>query len=240
MGIRVQFSYMSRFALIHSPLVGPFSWQPAAAALRARGHTALVPAVHDAPGHGPYWRQHAQSAADALSALPDGVPLVLVAHSGAGALLPALSQALGAPPAAYIYVDAVLPSGGGSRLEGFGPPDEMARFRAYLEGGGRFPAWTDADLAAEIPDAQTRARLLAEVRPRGLDYWTEPIPRVSGWPDAPGAYLRFTPTYAPDAERARLLGWPVRHLPGGHFQALTAPERVAAAIDSLYTEFAKP
>src|SRR5690348_6220402 len=85
---------MSTFVLIHSPLVSPFTWRSTAAALAARGHTARVPDLRDTPGAGPYWQQHAASAAAALADLPADRPLILVAHSGAGALLPAIAQAV--------------------------------------------------------------------------------------------------------------------------------------------------
>ncbi len=226
------------WALIHSPLVSPFSWAATAAALGRRGHAVLVPDLRDAPGGGPYWQQHANSAAAGLSAAGDGplvlaAPLILAAHSGAGALLPAIRRALGRPVAAYVLVDAVMPGGGASRLEGFGTPEEIGAFRAHLEGGGMFPAWTEADLRTVVPEAQSRARLVRELRPKGLDYWTEPIPAAEWWPDAPGAYLRFTETYRADADRARALGWPVREMAGGHFQMMVEPEAVAEAMEAV-------
>ena len=219
------------WALIHSPLVSPFSWEATAEVLRRRGHTVVVPELRDAPGGGPYWQQHAESAAAGLRGVAG--PLVLAAHSGAGALLPAIRQALGRPVAAYVFVDAVMPGSGGSRLAGFGTPEEIATFRAFLEGGGRFPAWTDEDLRAMVPEAGARARLVRELRPKGLDYWTEPIPSVAGWPDAPGGYLRFTGSYRADAEQARALGWPVREMAGGHFLAMVEPEAVAEAMEGV-------
>jgi hypothetical protein len=215
--------------LIHSPLVGPYSWEATAEALRRRGHAVCLPALRDAPGGGPYWLQHAESAAEALRGVEG--PVVLAAHSGAGALLPAIGRALGRPSAGYWLVDAVMPGSGGSRLEGFGTPEEVAAFRAFLEDGGRFPHWTEAELAEVLPEAAARGRLVAELRPRGLDYWTEPMPAVAGWPDAPGAYLRFTETYRPDAERARALGWPVREMAGEHFEMMVRPEAVAEAME---------
>jgi hypothetical protein len=225
---------MAIFALIHSPLTSPFVWQPVARGLRARGHSALVPDLADTPGGGPYWQQHAESAARHLRAAAGAAgPVALVAHSGAGALLPAIRTALGRPVAAYVFVDAGLPHPGRSRLESFGGPDEVAAFRAYLEVGGRFPAWTAADLAEIVPDAVARARLVRELRPRGLDFWTEPLPAAPGWPDAPGAVLRWTATYAPDAERARALGWRVWERAAGHFEMLVQPEVVADELVAL-------
>jgi len=230
------------WALIHSPLVSPFSWSATAEALRRRTHTVLVPDLRDAPGGGPYWQQHADSAAAGLRTAREArfvlaAPLVLAAHSGAGALLPAIRQALGRPVAAYLFVDAVWPGNGLSRLDGFGTPEESAAFRAYLEGGGVFPAWTEEDLRAVVPEPAARARLVRELRPKGLDYWTEPIPAVAGWPDAPGGCLRFTETYRADADRARALGWPVREMAGAHFHMLVEPEAVAEAMLDMMKVF---
>jgi pimeloyl-ACP methyl ester carboxylesterase len=219
---------MTNFALIHSPLVSPFCWEACAAALRQRGQGVWVPDLVDVPGGGPYWQQHVEAVVMGLHEALG--PLVLVAHSGAGALLPAIGQRLRQGVAGYVLVDAVMPGIGGNRLDGFGTPEEMAEFRAYLEAGGLFPTWTADDLAAILPDAAARARLAAELRPKGLDYWTEPIPAVPGWPAKPGRYLRFTETYRPDSDRARALGWPVVELAGGHFEMMVRVEEVVEVL----------
>ncbi len=222
---------MPTFALIHSPLVSPFTWQATAAALAQRGHAARVPELRDTPGAGPYWRQHTAAAAQGLAA-PRTAPLVLVAHSGAGALLPSIGLALGGPLAAYLLVDAGWPAGGQSRLQSFGP-DGVDAFRAFLVAGGRFPNWQSDELAAILPDAAVRAQVVAELRPRGLDYWEEPLPVVPGWPDAPVGYLRYTDTYRPEAEQAAAHGWPVRARAAGHFEMLVHPEQVADELLAL-------
>lgn len=226
---------MFTFALIHSPLVSPFTWQAAAAALIQRGHGAVVPDLRDTPGGGPYWRQHTAAAA-ALAAAPRAGPLVLVAHSGAGALLPSIGQALAEPVAAYLFVDAGGPAGGQSRLQSFGGAVEVETFRAFLAGGGRFPNWQAADLAGILPDAAVRARLVAELRPRGQDYWDEPLPIVPGWPDAPGGYLRYTDTYRADAAQAAAIGWPVQARAAGHFEMLAQPDVAAGELLALLAE----
>jgi hypothetical protein len=210
-------------------------WVPLAAALRRRGHTVLAPELRDdgtPAGAGPYWRQHAASAAAQLAAQAGAQPLVLVGHSGAGALLPALRRALVPRPgvAGCVFVDAGLPIPGLTRLSTFGDPSEQAEFRAYLESGGRFPAWTDAGLAPILPDPDARHQLLAGLRPRGLDFWTEPLPDIPGWPGAPCGYVLFSPAYAASAAEARRLGWPVAELSAGHFHMLVDPQAVAGAL----------
>ncbi len=219
-------------ALIHSPLVGPFTWTRVAAVLSARGVPVILPEVRDDPASSlPFWQQHAQSVARALAGSAEVQPLILVAHSGAGVLLPAIRQALGCPVAGYLFVDAGLPLDGQSRLATFG--DQSASFREFLAAGGRFPNWTREDLQAIVPNPALAERLVADQRPRALAFWDEPIPMFSGWPDAPGAYLLFTETYRPAAGQARALGWPLRELPAAHFHMLVEPEAVAQAVLEL-------
>jgi pimeloyl-ACP methyl ester carboxylesterase len=224
------------FVLIHSPLVGPATWEPVRVELRRRGVQAAVPVLRDdAGGDLPYWRQAVDSVIVAMRGAPAGQPLVLVGHSGAGALLPVLGAQLGRPVAAYVFVDAGIHSDGLSRLEMMAAEDASiaGQLRAHLESGGRYPEWTDDQLQEAIPDDQWRAAVLAELNPRGLDFFSEPIPVPAGWPDAPCAYLRFSPGYGVPAGQARKLGWPVREIEGGHFLMLIDPETVAETILAL-------
>ncbi len=224
------------FVLIHSPLVGPMTWEPVRVALRRRGVQAAAPALHDDPeSDAPYWRQQVESVVEALRGAPAGQPLVLVGHSGAGALLPGLGAALGRPVAAYVFVDAGIHADGLSRLAMMEAEDApfAGELRAQLEAGERYPEWTDAQLQEAIPDDERRAAVLAELRPRGLDFFSEPIPVPTGWPGARCAYLQFTSSYDVPAARARELGWPVQAIEGGHFLMLIDPETVADAILAL-------
>lgn len=224
---------MATFALVHSPLVGPLTWSLVADELHRRGFEALTPVLEqreDAPAV--YWKQHARAAADVLRALPPGRDIVLIGHSGAGPLLPAMRQEAGRPVAAYLFVDAGLPEDGQLR-RGAGEFDQYLR-ELYAR-GERFPNWTDADLREEVPDAGLRQRLLAELRPQPWAFWDEPVPVFAGWPDAPCAYLRFVPNPAYDsaAAAARRRGWPYAELSGGHFHMLVDPAAVTDALLAL-------
>ena len=55
----------------------------------------------------------------------------------------------------------------------------------------------------------------------------------AGWADHRRAYLRFSPAYDAEYERARGLGWPVADLPGQHLHQVVAPEATAALIRRL-------
>jgi hypothetical protein len=50
------------FVLIHSPLVGPFTWSPLADQLRKRRFDVIVPTLSDGGNAKlPYWKQHADA-----------------------------------------------------------------------------------------------------------------------------------------------------------------------------------
>src|SRR6266567_956088 len=104
--------------LIHSPLVGPFTWSLVAQSLQSAGFEVLVPALTDRRATPPpYWQQHSASVQRALASIAEDRPLVLVGHSGAGSLLPAIAHATNHPVKAYLFVDAGLPHPGQSHLD---------------------------------------------------------------------------------------------------------------------------
>lgn len=222
------------FVLIHSPLVGPFTWSRVTDHLRQRGHTAVVPALtgDDEHAHVPYWRQEVEAIRSQLATVPQEQSLILVAHSGAGPLLPAIRAAIPHQVAGYVFVDAGLPHPGQSRLAEMrtSVPELAEELHRHLAGGGRFPEWTDEDLRTEIPDDRTRAALLADLQPRGLDFFEEPLPATDGWPNAPCSYIQTSAGYAGAAEAARHAGWPVQVVTAGHFHMLVDPEVVAQAL----------
>ena len=225
--------------LIPSPLLGSSSWAPVADELGGRGWEAVIATELRDPVHRrPCWRRTVDGAAASLDRVADDRGVILVGHSGAGPLLPAIAGALRQHTAGYLFVDASLPTRGASRLEAMEAEDPAfaAELRTALDAGGRFPTWTDDQLRELVPDARRRAALLAELHPRGSDYWTEPQPIVSGWPNAPCGYLHFSPPYRSPADIARRSGWPLRHLPAGHFHLLVDPATVASALLELVAE----
>jgi hypothetical protein len=224
------------FVLVHSPLVGPTTWEPVAVALRGRGHEVAVPALWDNDtATPPYWQQHAEAVVRGLGAVAADRPVVLAGHSGAGPLLPAIGARLAQPVAAYLFVDAGLPMDGASRLDGMAREDPgwAAQFAQELRAGAVFPAWTDEELAGIVPDAGRRQALLDELHPRDLAFFEEVIAVPDGWPDAPCAYLQFSAAYAAPARQAQAAGWPFRRLDAGHFHMLVEPEAVAGVLVEL-------
>jgi len=198
---------MKTFVLIHSPLVGPFTWALTADELRRKGVEAVVPTLTGAEASGPpYWRGHAEAVARALEPVAPERPLILVGHSGAGPLLPATRQIIQRRVAAYIFVDAFIPRDGASRRDLFESHEGVAQFR-QAAADGLLPTWSEEDLRDVIPDPERRRRFAAELRPLPLAVYEEPLPVFAGWPDAPCGYLQFSPIYDTPARHAQDEGW---------------------------------
>ena len=221
------------YVLIHSPLVGPLTWKLVADEMRQRNLDVVVPTLVDEPdSEKPYWKQHVESVSQALTQIPQATSITLVAHSGAGPLLPAIQDALANPVNAYVFVDAGIPRHGATRLDLMKSEDfEWAKqFQEHLESGGYFPNWSFDDLQEVIPDESLRKQMVSEIHPRALDFFTEPIPVFAGWPDAPCVYILFSEPYKRAAIQAREAGWPTCELEAGHFHMLVDANAVTNLI----------
>ena len=221
------------YALIHSPLVGPGTWQPVAGLLEQAGHQVVVPELIDSSIVTlPFWQQHAESAAGAIRAAGLGKKLVLVGHSGAGPLLPAIGEQLNSSPSAYLFVDAGIPQHGASRLDlmKLEMTEWADEFEEYLLEGGCFPEWGEADLKNLIPDRALRQETIQGLQPRALDFFIEPIEAPAGWSDAPCGYLQFTGSYEVPFRQAARDGWLSARLDAGHFHMLVDPQIVASVL----------
>lgn len=219
-----------RLVLIHSPLLGPASLEPTAAALRALGLEATairLPPLLEIGGS--YYGELADAAARQISEPGDAI---VVVHSGAGALAPVIASALGAVRG-VIFVDAILPHGGRAWLD-----TAPATMRTQLVGGaqqGLLPAWDGwwppGALERLVPDASDRDAVIAELEPLPLAFFEESAPDVGL--DAPCAYLQLSGSYDEEARRAGRLGWPVVRLPLNHLACVGQPQAVAGALEGL-------
>ncbi|HEX5018229.1 MAG TPA: hypothetical protein VFX15_11675 [Actinomycetes bacterium] len=222
-------------ALIHSPLTTATIWGTVADELRARGWLVTVTeVVEDDP---PYASHFIARTAQQLHLSHDSAHLLLIGHGAAGPLLPQVAfarQAAGAPVSGYLFVDALLPRTlrTATLLDVIGAADPAAgaRLAQTLSDGGRYPDWSDRELAESVPDQGDRALLLASLRPHGMDFFTEPLPLPEDWPDAPCAYIQLSDEYEPEARSARQRGWPVRSIDGHHYLPLTNSPELADEI----------
>lgn len=221
---------MIGFLLVHSPLVGPLTWSRVAEELRRWGYGVATPSLAGCTQ--PYWRSHVARVIEAAAAFDDG-PLVVVGHSGAGPLLPLVADALGGHVEGCIYVDAMLPTGGGSRIEHL-PIEFAAELRASAVDGLAPPwgdSWPAALWAQLVPDDRLRAAFRAELRPWPLAMYAEPVPEPAV--NVRNAYLQFSDAYTDEAAGAVARGWAIRRMAGGHLHMLLDPAGVADVLVGL-------
>jgi hypothetical protein len=217
------------FVLIHSPFLGPLSWRAVHGALRKRGEAALLLDLRQALSV----RSQFYEAFAATAARQIGDPSILVAHSGAGALVPAiLGRAKGLAQGA-IFVDAILPHPGRSWFD-TAPIDLAKRLRAGARAGRAppWPSWWAKEAMAQLlPDRRARERFARSAPAVPLAYLEEPAPAcAASAPPRCYGYVQLSSSYDAQADRARALGWPMARVHGHHLSAMTEPDLVAAAI----------
>jgi hypothetical protein len=206
------------------------TWSEVSRVLRGRGHDAATPSL---AGCGPpYWQNHVVRAVEAAKALGDA-RVAVVGHSGAGPLLPLIATAMGARAACCIYVDAMLPTGGASRVERL--PAAFAGELHRTARGGLLPPWGESwpgSLWEELlPDESVRAAFRAELGPTPVAVYEEAVPEPAT--SVSHAYVQFSGAYNEEAADARARGWRVVQLDGGHLHMLVRPHAVADALVGL-------
>ena len=206
--------------LVHSPLVGPATWEATAAIV----HGVVPSLVVASTGAPPHWPKQVAAVVDAVAG--GRGPFLLVGHSGAGPLLPAIGAAVG-DVAGYVFVDAGLPPPAPATRLALLPAPFAGRLAALRDGDGFLPPWHRWFPGVELPDG------VADDRRLPWSLFTEELPVPEAWPDAPCGYVRLSAPYDDDAAEARRRGWPVVELDGHHLLAMTDPAAVAAAIGEV-------
>ncbi len=170
--------------------------------------------------------------AEAIGEARDRPDAVVVAHSNAGAYVPALA-ARGIVPAA-VLLDAILPAGGSMRVV----PKAFARELSARADDGLLPPWTEwwprEDVRALFPDEAAYAAVRAATPRLPAAYLSRRVDGPASWPPAvPGAFLSFGDAYADDRARALARGWPTARLELGHLGMLEDPRAVARELVAL-------
>ena len=218
--------------LVHSPLVGPTTWQWVAEELGAAGVRVEVPTLLAAAATGRVDRC-IDAAVEQISAGGDEV--VLVGHSGAGSLLPTIASRVTRPVGRLVFVDAGVPPDGG---EAPLVPDALADHLRSIARHGVLPPWSEwfgrDTLDALVPDPGRRRAIVAEIPRLPVRYLDAVIDQPVGWSaGTTPAYVLLSEVYRPDADGARSRGWPVVELLGNHLDMVNRPRELAEAITSL-------
>lgn len=209
------------FLLVHGSTQSPAAWGPLAAVLAERGHRAVAV---DLRVDRPEWtaEEHAASIDTDLD------EPVLVVHSAAGALVPAITARLRVRHVAWL--GAVVPDPGRSVLDEVAADPGMfgAEWRSWAGDLAGTPAETAYFLYHDC-DLATLRRALAATRlwpPRTVFAAPAQPYRVGSTYVLPTEDRTLTPQWMRRAARERL-GVTAVEVPGGHCPHVSRPERVA-------------
>lgn len=205
-----------------------------APALVEWGYPVVVPDMTSTVTQGaPYWPRQV----DIVSRAVEVGPVVLIGHSGAGPLLPAMANA-SRQVVACLFLDAGLPTPGKSWSQE-APSDVVAQVWGMAQDGWVPPWprwWTPGQLQAMLPDPVRRARFIAGCPPLPLAMFEEPRPREPTSLEPAAGYLQLSKAYQAEADRSRGYGWPVAELRSHHLAMLTQPELVGGALVDLLSQ----
>ena len=232
----------STLVLVHSPLVGPSTWRPFGDTARAAGFDVVRPDLTGVENaERPQWRHLVETAVDAVvDAVADRSDLVVIGHSGAGAVLPAIGDRLTTRVRALVFVDAIVPPAAGEHRA-------SASFRDFIDSivvDDRLPQWLDwwpQDVASSLALSPADLDELRADMPRlHHSFYDDPVPVPSGWTSGPCAYLRSSPAYDDECRRAGEFGWPTAEIEGSHLSIFTDPAAAFAAVSTLVTRTRRP
>lgn len=217
-----------RFMLVHSPLVGPTTWQWVAEALQSSGHDVAVPDLRGAAITGA-----PRAVVRAALQLTGKEPTVLVGHSGAGFFLPSIAAGVDSPVRRLVFVDAGVPPCEG---EATTSAEFLEQLRS-LAPDGTLPKWStwwgERVMETLVPDGARRAVIEAEMPQVPLAFFESPMPVPVGWCEGPGAFVLLSEPYRRDANTARSRGWPVVEDLGNHLGIVNDPESLARDLVGL-------
>jgi hypothetical protein len=209
-------------------VAGPSTWTYTAEVLQQNGFDCIVPDLTGvAATSPPYYPKYAEAAA-----VDSDDHVVLVGLSAAGALLPAIAEAVGDRTTGAVFVDAMLPQPGRSWFD-TAPPGLEAQLRSLAVHGMLPPyhEWFPPGALAEwVPDPQRRRRLISEIPRMPLAYFDEPVPPARFANSVACAFLRFGASFDAAADKAQRLGWWVARQDWDHLRMLSDPDAVADLI----------
>lgn len=215
--------------MIHSPLVGPMTLRRLGARLHELGFEVVVPDLRGAlTGPRPQWRAILDLAIAAASSVD-----VIVAHSGAGVLMPLLAEQLS--PEVVAFVDAVVP-GDGLTYQASDPFIEFVDSLSH--DGPLLPPWHEwwgDDVTARlIPDGDLRDQIAADTPRVPRSFYDDPVPLPSSWMTRHGCcFLQLSPAYDADRARAEAYEWPTARMAGQHLDVAVKPFAVGESLMSL-------
>jgi hypothetical protein len=225
---------MSQIVLLGSVFLPAAVFGPLADALAEHGHRVRVAGAEHATTPDEVLEAY-------LAAIGDPHGVVGVAHSNAGAYVPALVSSGGLD--SVVFMDAVLPNpdGGEHDVVRSDPGDVL---RAHVVDGA-LPRWTEwwpiDEVRPLFPDEPTFADV-NDATPRvAAEYLDGTVEVPAGWTGGVrAAFLAFGETYADERRLAASLGWPTRTMGLAHLGFLQQPNDVARELTALINGWPGP
>jgi len=213
-----------RFALVHSPLVGPSTWRPVANALVMLGHEVASPDLR-AAAHSGDPHEFVRAGRAVVQADTD----VVVGHSGAGLFLPSIA-ATHTKSSRLVFVDAGIPPSVGPAS----PSAEFLDWLRTLSRNGMLPLWStwwgEGVMERLVPDHEARAEIEAELVEVPLAFYEGVITVPTDWGNAQARFVLLSEAYRSDAATAVSLGWPTVECLGSHLDLVNHPDAIARSI----------
>jgi pimeloyl-ACP methyl ester carboxylesterase len=229
---------MQTFVLVHGAWHGGWCWRRVSSRLEASGYRVMRPTL---TGLGE--RSHLACRSVGLETHIEDVAamlryedlrdVVLVGHSYAGMVITGVGSRELDRVGQLVYYDAFVPDPGQSALDLL-PPHISQHFleSAAERGGGWLIPERPLD-ALGVRDPEARAWLAPKLVPHPLATYSDKLDFDQRVRQLPSSYISCTDwaaVFAPHAEKARALGWPVREIPADHEALATAPDLLAEAL----------
>jgi len=216
--------------LVHSPLLGPSTWDELLPLLDSAGWSVAVPDLRPLVETSPFHPAVCESAAAAAAS---SARVVVVGHSRAGPYLPGIAAALGSAVSEVVFLDARLPYPGRSWLSSL-TADQAGTLRelTHEDRLATWDRWFSPDaLEGLLPDPQQRERIRQELAELPWSLVTEELPAVAGaWNSARHIYVRLSAAYETVAAQAEDEGYAVLRHQADHLAMLTNPSTVANLV----------
>lgn len=229
------------FVLVSGAWHGGWCWERVASPLRAAGHEVHTPTLTGVSD-----RAHTLSPQVDLSThVEDVVRLLdtydltgvrLVGHSYAGQVISGVAERRPERLAERIHLDAFVPDDGDAAIDLL--PEQVAHhYRESVRDAGF--GWLIPPRSLTTLGVTEQADvdwLTPRLTPHPWATYQEPVRLGAGAASVPGRYIDCTDwlgVFAPFADKARALGWPVHRLATGHEAMVTAPGELAELLSSL-------
>ena len=239
-----EFDARKTYLLVHGSWVGGWFWAPVAERLRGMGHRVFAPTL---TGLGE--RSHLLSPDVTLGTAVEDVAnvieaeelrdVVLIGHSFGGIPITGVADRLPERIQHLVYLDANIPTGGGSFLASLPTEVAEARRQTARAAGGRVPALPPPLAALDaigVPEGSVADWLRRRMTPTPLTFYEAPLalshPIGNG---RPCTFISFTDPAFPSQEPSRQwargrAGWGWMELAVGHAAPVTAPDEVARLL----------